>query len=398
MLIFHVRWQDPQNDQLWRSLTKRKDLAQCILWLRRPQEKSQIRWTCAPLSGDNQSQVSSRLCRASCDSCSKALIKVNYKLYEKKPVQIKKRRFNLSILLCVQQLISGFVVLAFEPWLKMKLTLPSSAPESLINLQTIHLCFLSVFTAACAKTTASIIFIPYFFKTRQKNKKKPKTKQRRGDVSMHRCRFSTGVFVHLSLRRRRLLGASCDTSMSLYLSFYAQSPACCSILHQRVSLPICALNKKRKLSFLCIFHPKFQLSQLNFCCSLCHLLGTSNFLLSVLSNANSDFWPWVACSFSHSKKKKKKKEKQRGNAFWGRFWISNQRRQLQPCPSVENLRRGSFDYHAWSMTSCLLVLPVMSHAVLLWFIYCLMDYGRSSQLRWSQTVYFHSRDSNEQFY
>lgn len=190
----------------------------------------------------------------------------------------------------------------------MKLTLPSSAPESLINLQTIHLCFLSVFTAACAKTTASIIFIPYFFKTRQKNKKKPKTKQRRWDVSMHRCRFSTGVFVHLSLRRRQLLGASCDTSMSLYPSFYAQSPACCSILHQRVSLPICALNKKkkRKLSFLCIFHPKFQLSQLNFCCSLCHLLGTSNFLLSVLSNANSDFWPWVACSLSHSKKKKKK--------------------------------------------------------------------------------------------
>lgn len=148
--------------------------------------------------------------------------------------------------MCVQQLISGFVVLAFEPWLKMKLTLPSSAPESLINLQTIHLCFLSVFTAACAKMTASIIFIPYFFKTRQKNKKKPKTKQRRWDVSMHRCRFSTGVFVHLSLRRRQLLGASCDTSMSLYPSFYAQSPACCSILHQRVSLPICALNKKKK--------------------------------------------------------------------------------------------------------------------------------------------------------
>lgn len=290
--------------------------------------------------------------------------------------------------MCVQQLISGFVVLAFEPWLKMKLTLPSSAPESLINLQTIHLCFLSVFTAACAKTTASIIFIPYFFKTRQKNKKKPKTKQRRWDVSMHRCRFSTGVFVHLSLRRRQLLGASCDTSMSLYPSFYAQSPACCSILHQRVSLPICALNlkKKRKLSFLCIFHPKFQLSQLNFCCSLCHLLSTSNFLLSVLSNANS-----VTV--------KKKKEKQRENAFWWRFWISNQHRQLQPCPSVENLRRGSFDYHAWSVTSCLLVLPVMSHAVLLWFIYCLMDYGRSSQLRWSHRLcIFILGDSNEQFY
>lgn len=124
-------------------------------------------------------------------------------------------------------MISGFVVLAFEPWLKMKLTLPSSAPESLINLQTICLCFLPVFTAACAKTTASIIFIPYFFKTRQKNNKKNKTKQRRWDVSMHRCRFSTGVFVHLSLRRWRLLGASCDTSMSLYPSFYAQSPACC---------------------------------------------------------------------------------------------------------------------------------------------------------------------------
>lgn len=149
MLIFHVRWQDPQNGQLWRSLTKRKDLAQCILWLRRPQEKSQIRWTCAPPSGDNQSQVSSRLCRASCDSCSKALIKVNYKLYEKKPIQIKKRRFNSSILLCVQQLISGFVVLAFEPWLKMKLTLPSSAPESLINLQTIYLCFLCLHGCLC---------------------------------------------------------------------------------------------------------------------------------------------------------------------------------------------------------------------------------------------------------
>lgn len=296
--------------------------------------------------------------------------------------------------MCVQQLISGFVVLAFEPWLKMKLTLPSSAPESLINLQTIHLCFLSVFTAACAKMTASIIFIPYFFKTRQKNKKKPKTKQRRWDVSMHRCRFSTGVFVHLSLRRRQLLGASCDTSMSLYPSFYAQSPACCSILHQRVSLPICALNlkKKRKLSFLCIFHPKFQLSQLNFCCSLCHLLGTSNFLLSVLSNANSDFWPWVACSLSHSKKKRKAK----GKCFLMAFL------NIQPAQTVTTLP-FCWESQTWefrlSCVSCLLVLPVMSHAVLLWFIYCLMDYGRSSQLRWSHRLcIFILGDSNEQFY
>lgn len=173
------------------------------------------------------------------------------------------------------------------------------------------------------------------------------------------------------------------------LLFYP-SPACLPA-YLRIKL-----KKKRKLSFLCIFHPKFQLSQLNFCCSLCHLLSTSNFLLSVLSNANSDFWPWVACSLSHSKKKK---EKQRENAFWWRFWISNQHRQLQPCPSVENLRRGSFDYHAWSVTSCLLVLPVMSHAVLLWFIYCLMDYGRSSQLRWSHRLcIFILGDSNEQFY
>lgn len=208
---------------------------------------SQMRWTCEPPSGDNQSQVSSCLCRASCDSCSKALIKVNYKLYEKKPIRIKKSRFNLSILLCVQQLISGFVVLAFEPWLKMKLTLPSSAPELLINLQTIYLCFLSVFTAACAKTTASIIFIPYFFKTRQKNKKKTKTKQRRWDVSMHRCRFSIGVFVHLSLRRRQLLGASCDTSMSLYPSFYAQSPACC-FYPSPACLPAYLRIKKKKKS------------------------------------------------------------------------------------------------------------------------------------------------------
>lgn len=193
---------------------------------------------------------------------------------------------------------------------------------------------------------------------------------------MHRCRFSTGVFVHLSLRRWQLLGASCDTSMSLYLSFYPQSPACCFYPSPACLPAYLRINKKRNLSFLCIFHPKFQLLQLNFCCSLCHLLGTSDFLLSVLSNANSDFWPWVACSLSHSKKKKK--EKQRENAFWWHFWISNQHRPLQPCPSVENLRRGRFNYHAWSVTSCLLVLPVMSHAVLLWFIYCLMDYGRSS--------------------
>lgn len=86
------------------------------------------------------------------------------------------------------------------------------------------------------------------------------------------------------------------------LLFYP-SPACLPA-YLRIKL-----KKKRKLSFLCIFHPKFQLSQLNFCCSLCHLLSTSNFLLSVLSNANSDFWPWVACSLSHSKKKKKKKSK-----------------------------------------------------------------------------------------
>lgn len=85
------------------------------------------------------------------------------------------------------------------------------------------------------------------------------------------------------------------------LLFYP-SPACLPA-YLRIKL------KKRKLSFLCIFHPKFQLSPLNFCCSLCHLLSTSNFLLSVLSNANSDFWPWVACSLSHSKKKKKSKGK-----------------------------------------------------------------------------------------
>lgn len=272
----------------------------------------------------------------------------------------------------------------------MKLTLPSSAPESLINLQTIHLCFLSVFTAACAKMTASIIFIPYFFKTQQKNKKKPKTKQRRWDVSMHRCRFSTGVFVHLSLRRRQLLGASCDTSMSLYPSFYAQSPACCSILHQRVSLPICALNKKkkRKLSFLCIFHPKFQLSQLNFCCSLCHLLGTSNFLLSVLSNANSDFWPWVACSLSHSKKKRKAK----GKCFLMAFL------NIQPAQTVTTLP------FCWESQTWEFRLSCVKRDELLTRVTCdvscssamiyLLSHGLweviSAALE-SQTVYFHSR-------
>lgn len=300
--------------------------------------------------------------------------------------------------MCVQQLISGFVVLAFEPWLKMKLTLSSSAPESLINLQTIHLCFLSVFTAACAKMTASIIFIPYFFKKQQKNKKKPKTKQRRWDVSMHRCRFSTGVFVHLSLRRRQLLGASCDTSMSLYPSFYAQSPACCSILHQRVSLPICALNLKKKESclFSASFIPSFSFHSWTSAApsAISSAQATFFFLCFLMQTQTSDLeWPAVSVTV------KKKKEKQRENAFWWRFWISNQHRQLQPCPSVENLRRGSFDYHAWSVTSCLLVLPVMSHAVLLWFIYCLMDYGRSSQLHWSHRLcIFILGDSNEQFY
>lgn len=193
----------------------------------------------------------------------------------------------------------------------MKLTLSSSAPESLINLQTIHLCFLSVFTAACAKMTASIIFIPYFFKTQQKNKKKPKTKQRRWDVSMHRCRFSTGVFVHLSLRRRQLLGASCDTSMSLYPSFYAQSPACCSILHQRVSLPICALNLKKKESclFSASFIPSFSFHSWTSAApsAISSAQATFFFLCFLMQTQTSDLeWPAVSVTV---KKKKKKKSK-----------------------------------------------------------------------------------------
>lgn len=144
---------------------------------------------------------------------------------------------------------------------------------------------------------------------------------------MHRCRFSTGVFVHLSLRRRRLLGALCDTSMSLYPSFYAQSPACCSILHQRVSLPICALNK-RKLSFLCIFHPKFQLSQLNFCCSLCHLLGTSNFLLCFLMQTQTSDLEWPAVSVTV---KKKENRKAKGKCFLMAFL------NIQPAQTVTTL-------------------------------------------------------------
>lgn len=70
---------------------------------------SQMRLTCAPPSGDNQSQVSSRLCRASCDSCSKALIKVNYKLYEKKPIRIKKKK-DLIVRSAIDQWVCGFSI------------------------------------------------------------------------------------------------------------------------------------------------------------------------------------------------------------------------------------------------------------------------------------------------
>lgn len=294
--------------------------------------------------------------------------------------------------MCVQQLISGFVVLAFEPWLKMKLTLPSSAPESLINLQTIHLCFLSVFTAACAKMTASIIFIPYFFKTRQKNKKKPKTKQRRWDVSMHRCRFSTGVFVHLSLRRRQLLGASCDTSMSLYPSFYAQSPACCSILHQRVSLPICALNLKKKESclFSASFIPSFSFHSWTSAApsAISSAQATFFFLCFLMQTQTSDLeWPAVSVTV-----KKKKKRKAKGKCFLMAFL------NIQPAQTVTTLP------FCWESQTWEFRLSCVKRDELLTRVTCdvscssamiyLLSHGLweviSAALE-SQTVYFHSR-------
>lgn len=171
------------------------------------------------------------------------------------------------------------------------------------------------------------------------------------------------------------------------LLFYP-SPACLPA-YLRIKL------KKESCLFSASFIPSFSFHSWTSAApsAISSAQATFFFLCFLMQPQTSDLeWPAVSVTV-------KKKEKQRENAFWWRFWISNQHRQLQPCPSVENLRRGSFDYHAWSVTSCLLVLPVMSHAVLLWFIYCLMDYGRSSQLRWSHRLcIFILGDSNEQFY
>lgn len=165
------------------------------------------------------------------------------------------------------------------------------------------------------------------------------------------------------------------------LLFYP-SPACLPA-YLRIKL------KKRKLSFLCIFHPKFQLSQLNFCCSLCHLLSTSNFLLSVLSNANSDFWPWVACSLSHSKKKKRKAK---GKCFLMAFL------NIQPAQTVTTLP------FCWESQTWEFRLSCVKRDELLTRVTCdvscssamiyLLSHGLweviSAALE-SQTVYFHSR-------
>lgn len=165
------------------------------------------------------------------------------------------------------------------------------------------------------------------------------------------------------------------------LLFYP-SPACLPA-YLRIKL-----KKKRKLSFLCIFHPKFQLSQLNFCCSLCHLLSTSNFLLSVLSNANSDFWPSVACSLSHSKKKRKAK----GKCFLMAFL------NIQPAQTVTTLP------FCWESQTWEFRLSCVKRDELLTRVTCdvscssamiyLLSHGLweviSAALE-SQTVYFHSR-------